>query len=95
MNDTTITLEPLRNALATIGLTDLLGDAYVDRRRVGVRYGEISRVAARFGLEFKHRDGNVYGALKLEPVSTTPGPVLRIVTRSDHAAVHGSKRRAA
>ena len=62
MNDTakTPTLEPLRTALATIGLADLL-TAYVTRERVGVRYNEISRAAARFGLEFKHENGNLYG----------------------------------
>lgn len=93
MNDTITTLEPLRAALASINLSDLLTD-FVARERIGVRYGEISRAAARFGLEFKHRDGNIYGALKLEPVSTDPAPVLRLITRSDVAAVHGSRRAA-
>ena len=96
MNDTatTHTLEPLRTALETIDLADLL-TGYVTRERVGVRYREISRAAAPFGLEFKHEHGNVYGRLKLEPVDNTPAPVMRIVTRSDVAAVYGSKRRAA
>ena len=78
-------LEPLRSALAAIGLADLL-ETYVARERVGVRYCEIARVAADFGLEFKHEHGNV---------DNIPAPALRIVTRSDVAAVYGSKRRAA
>ncbi len=93
-NTTTPNLEPLRNALTTIGLSDLL-TGYVARERVGVRYTEISRAAARFGYGFRHENGNVYGALKLEPVDLTPAPVLRLITRSDHAAVTGSRRRAA
>ena len=94
MQDTTPTLEPLRTALEQIGLEDLL-TGYIARERVGVRYQEISRAAEQFGLEFKHRDGNVYGALMLVPISTTPAPVMRMITRSDHAAVVGSKKRAA
>ncbi len=93
MNDITPTLEPLRTALATINLADLL-TGYVARERVGVRYAEISRTAAQFGLEFRQLDGNVYGPVTLASVSTTPGPVLRLITRSDVAAVHGSKRAA-
>ena len=89
MNDTT----PLKTALEQINLGDLL-DGYVARERVGVRYTEIARVAEQFDLEFKHRDGNVYGALMLVPVSTTPAPALRLITRSDHAAVVSSKRAA-
>ncbi len=85
----------LETALATIGLADLLGPDFIARRRIGVRYREIAAAAARFGYGFRHEFGNVYGALKLEPVDPTPAPVLRLITRSDHAAVHGSKRRAA
>ena len=89
MQDTT----PLETALKQINLADLL-TGYVDQRRVGVRYQEIARVAEQFGLEFKHEGGNVYGALRLVPVSTTPAPTLRLITRSDHAAVHGTWRSA-
>ena len=89
MNDITL----LKTALEQIGLADLL-TGYVARERVGVRYAEISRAAAPFGLEFRHRDGNVYGRVKLAPINTTPAPTLRLITRSDHAAVHGSRRAA-
>ena len=87
MKDTT----PLRAALAAIDLADLL-DGFAARARVGVRYLEIERAAARFGLRFAHEGGNVYGRLTLVPVSTTAAPKLRVVTRSDVAAVHGSRR---
>ena len=93
MQNTTHTLEPLRTALEQIGLADLL-TTYVARERVGVRYTEIARAAEQFDLEFKHEGGNVYGALQLVPVSTTPAPALRLITRSDHAAQVSSKRAA-
>ena len=48
MNDITLLKTALR-----IGLADLL-TGYVARERVGVRYAEISRAAAPFGLEFRH-----------------------------------------
>ena len=89
MNDTT----PLKTALEQINLEDLL-TGYVARERVGVRYQEIARVAEQFDLEFKHEHGNVYGRLQLVPVSTTPAPALRLITRSDHAAQVSSKRAA-
>lgn len=66
MNDTT----PLKTALKSIGLADLL-------------------------TGFRHKGGNVYGRLQFVPIDNTPAPVLRLVTRSDVAAVHGSKWRAA
>lgn len=84
----------LEQALATIGLSDLLTD-FVAHERVGCRYTEISRAAEKFGYGFKHEHGNVYGKLRLEPLDPTPTPVLWIITRSDVAAVYGSKRRAA
>ena len=93
MNNTTPDTEPLRTALEQINLADLL-TGYVDQRRVGVRYQEISRAAAQFGLTFAHEHGNLYGRLQLGPVSTTPAPTLRMITRSDHAAVHGTWRSA-
>lgn len=96
MNDTTQTpAHPaeLEAALVQLGLSDML-DGYVARARVGVRYLSIERLAARHGYRIAHEDGNVYGRVRLEPISTAPTPRLRLVTRSDVAAVHGTRRAA-
>lgn len=103
MNDTTPTQPPaeLTAALGHLGLTDLL-DGYIDPKRVRARgYHGVEFLARRNGYTLKHEGGNIYGklklepiSLKLEPISTAPSPHLRIVTRSDVAAVHGSRRAA-
>lgn len=86
---------PLADALESIGLADLL-DGYIARERIGVRYREIERAAQRFGYAFKHEDGNVYGRLQLAPIApAAPAPVVHLITRSDHAAVYGSRKRVA
>jgi len=84
----------LETALASIGLADLL-DGFIARNRVGVRFNQIERAAAQLGYEFKREHGNIYGRLRLVPAAATPAPVMRLVTRSDHAAVHGGRRQRA
>jgi len=81
----------LAEALAAIGLADIL-DNFVARSRVGTRYLEIERAAARFGYEFRHEHGNLYGRLRLVRDVATPAPKLRVITRSDEAARCGSRR---
>jgi len=94
MNHTSKHPAELETALANIGLADLLDD-YIARARVGVRFLEIERAAAKFGYEFRREHGNIYGRLWLVPTTTTPTPVMRLVTRSDVAAVHGGRRQRA
>lgn len=82
----------LEAALTQLGLRDLL-DGFIARKRVGVRFNELERYAAQYGYEFKREHGNIYGRLMLVLTVPVPTPVLRLVTRSDVAAVHGSRRR--
>lgn len=85
----------LTETLARMGLSDLL-DGYVAPERVR-RWGFLSveRFAASHGYAFAREHGNIYGKLMLAPISTAPAPALRIVTKSDVAAVYGTRRRAA
>lgn len=80
----------LETALASIGLSDLL-DGYVARERVGVRFLALERFAQQHGYEFRREHGNLYGRLQLVPAAAAPAPVMRLITRSDHAAVHGDR----
>lgn len=82
----------LETALVSIGLADLL-DGFIARERVGIRFLSIERAAAKFGYEFEREHGNVYGRLQLVPIEASPMPMLRLITRSDHAAVHGGRHR--
>ncbi len=84
----------LETALASIGLADLL-DGFIARTRVGIRFNQLERAAAKFGYEFKREHGNIYGRLQLVPIAASPMPVIRLITRSDHAAVHGGRYRRA
>lgn len=84
----------LTKALATIGLAHLL-DNYVARPPVGTRYLEIERAAAKSDLRFDYEHGNIYGRLCLVPATSTVAPKMRLITKNDHAAVFGSKRRVA
>lgn len=93
--DSTVHPAELEVALASIDLGDLL-EGFIARERVGVRYRELERAAQRFGYAFKHEHGNAYGRLWLVPSApVTPAPVMRLITRSDHAAVYGSRKRVA
>ncbi len=81
--------------LERLGLADLLND-YVDRSRVHavVNVSSLEIAVQRWGYRIEREDANVYGRLRLVPAPTTPAPVMRLVTRSDHAAVYGSRRAA-
>lgn len=83
----------LTTYLERLDLTDLL-TGYVDRRVVHARINvaTLEVVVQRWGYCVAREGGNVYGYLMVTPA--TPAPVMRIVTRSDVAAVHGSKRAA-
>lgn len=84
----------LETALASIGLDDLL-DGFIARKRVGVRFNQLARFAQQYGYEFAREHGNIYGRLRLVPAAATSAPVMRLVTRSDHAAVHGGRHQRA
>ncbi len=94
MNNTTHP-ETFRETLERMGLADLLETFIAPKRGRRWGFNEVERFARQNGYVFVREAGNVYGALKLVPA--TPAPVLRIITRSDHAAVFPSRhnRRAA
>jgi len=94
MDHTTEHPTDLEAALTQLGLSDLLG-GYIARERVGVRFLMLERLAARHGYRFEREQGNVYGRLRLVPSTTTPAPMMHMITRSDHAAVHGGRPRRA
>lgn len=80
--------------LERIRLADLL-DGYIARERVGIRFVKLERIAEQHGYRFEREHGNLYGKLMLVPIPPAPTnpPVMRVITRSDHAAVHGSRLR--
>jgi hypothetical protein len=85
----------LVETLERMGLSDLL-EGYIAPERVR-RWGflAVERFAASHGYAFAREHGNIYGKLHLTPAPTTPAPLMRLVTRSDVAAVYGSRPRAA
>ncbi len=93
--DNTAAVHPaeLVATLARLGLEDLL-TGFIARERVGIRFLKLERVAAEYGYQFDREHGNLYGKLGLIP--TPPAPkqaIMRLITRSDHAAVHGPRTR--
>ena len=95
MDDTASHPAALTATLERMGLGDVL-DGYIAPERVR-RWGflDVERFAAKYGYEFKREHGNLYGRLHLVlTAATVQAPVMRLVTRSDVAAVHGSRQRA-
>ncbi len=82
--------------LARLGLGALL-NGYVDRNRVHavVNVSSLEIAVQRWGYRIDREGGNVYGCLRLVPDAPAAPLRLRIVTRSDHSAVYGTRRRAA
>jgi hypothetical protein len=95
MKDTTDHPAVLVETLERMGLSNVL-TGYVAPERVR-RWGFLSveRFATSHGYAFARRDGNIYGALRLVPAVAASAPLMRLVTRSDVAAVYGSRPRAA
>ena len=94
MNDSTKP-ETFAETLACMDLADLL-ETFIEPERVR-HWGflEVERFAAEHGYVFVRESNNVYGALMLVLAgAAAPAPVLRIITRSDHAAVYGTRRAA-
>ncbi len=89
------TPETFLETLERIGIT-AAPKAYIDPQLVR-RWGylEVDAFVRANGHQFIREHGNVYGRLKLVPLEpAAPAPVLRLITRSDHAAVTGSRRAA-
>jgi hypothetical protein len=95
MNDTAHPAA-LAETLEHLGLSEML-TGYIKRQDVTrrVSWHEFERFAQGLGYRVRLEHGNLYGRVGLERISTTPAAKLRLIVRSDHAAVHGSKRRAA
>lgn len=83
--------------LERMGLADVL-DGYVAPERVR-RWGflKLEQYALEHAYHFDREFGNIYGKLMLVPIPPAPlkPAIIRLITRSDHAAVHGGRRRAA
>jgi hypothetical protein len=84
---------PLTNVLAQIGVPEML-ETYVPRQHVTrrVSWAQFERFVQSHGYEVKRENGNIYGKLMLVPTSSVVAPVMRLITRSDHAAVYGGAR---
>lgn len=93
MHDTTAP-EAFIATLEHLGIADAL-QGYIAPERVR-RWGclEVEAFAQEHGYCFARENGNLYGKLMLVPVEATaaPAPVLRVVTRSDVAAVYPSRK---
>jgi hypothetical protein len=83
----------LVETLERIGLTEMLS-GYVPRAHIvrRVNWHEFERYVRAQGYQVALENGNLYGRVGLRPA--TAAPKLRVVTRSDVAAVHGSRRAA-
>jgi hypothetical protein len=94
MNDTakhpatlTATLEHLAQAEM---LTGYAPRQHVTRR---VSWREFVRFVEGQGYAVVTERGNIYGRVAVRPAAPTiPAPRFHVITRSDHAAVHGSRR---
>lgn len=86
---------PSVETLECLGLADLL-DGYIARERVSIRFLQLERFAHEHGYQFDREHGNIYGKPMLVPTPpAAPQVIIRLITRSDHAAVHGSRTRRA
>ncbi len=85
--------ETFSATLAHYGWTEAL-TGYIPRDQITskVSWQDFARVANSFGYRIVTEAGNVYGKIGLRLPVTRPAPKLRVITRSDHAAVYGGKR---
>jgi hypothetical protein len=84
----------LTATLERLGLSEML-TGYVPRAHVTrrVSWREFTRFVEGQGYEVVTERGNIYGKITLHPAApTAPAPRFHVITRSDHAAVHGSRR---
>lgn len=95
MHDTTAPVA-LTDLLERLGASEMLM-GYVKRQHIyrRVSWYSFERFVDKQGYRITLEDNNLYGRVRLERISTTPTPKMRLITRSDHAATFGSKRRAA
>lgn len=97
MNTTPEHPSTLTATLERLGLTEMLG-GYLPRQHVTrrVSWQEFTRFIESQGHEVVTERGNIYGKVGVRPaVPAAPVPALRVITRSDHAAAFGSRRRVA
>lgn len=87
--------QTLIETLERMRLSDLLNGYVAPERVRRWNFLDVQRFAAEYSYEFAYEGGGVYGRLMLVPVTLHPVPPLRIITRSDHAAVHPSRPRRA
>lgn len=93
--ETTTHPAALTETLERMNLSDLLEGFVAPERVRRWNFSAVERFVQAHGYSFKRRDNNVYGALMLERTVAAPSPKMRMITKSDHMATYGSKRRAA
>jgi hypothetical protein len=96
MDTTTDHHAALVNTLEHLGLSEML-TGYVPRAHVTrrVSWQEFTRFIEGQGYEIVKEGGNIYGRVGVRPAASSTAPKMRVVTRSDVAAVYGSRPRAA
>jgi hypothetical protein len=83
----------LTATLEHYGLSEVL-TSYIPRQHITrrVSWCEFAAFVKSQGYEIVTEGGNIYGRVGVRPASTAKAPVLRMVTRSDVAAVYGGGR---
>jgi hypothetical protein len=84
----------LTATLAHLGLTEVL-TGFIPRQHVSrrVSWREFTRFVEGQGYTVVTERGDIYGRVGVRPAApAAPAPLLRVVTRSDVAAVYGSRR---
>jgi hypothetical protein len=82
----------LTATLAHYGLFAAL-TGFIPRQQVTCRvsWREFAAFVKLQGYEIVTEGGNLYGKVGIRPVQTAKVPVMRLITRSDVAAVYGSR----
>ncbi len=80
--------------LEQINASDALTD-YIDPKRLTrrVSFIDLELFLAEHGYKIERQDGNVYGFMMIVKTDPQAMPAFRLITRSDHAAVYGSRGR--
>jgi hypothetical protein len=83
----------LKATLEHYGLSEVLS-GFIRRQHIvrRVSWREFVQFVESQGYEIVTEDSNIYGRVGIRPAQTAKAPVMRMVTRSDVAAVHGSRR---
>ena len=87
-----ITAQALRSQFAQINAAEVM-DTHIDPKRISLRtdMATLEAYLRRHGWMIERKNGNIYGFIRIVPAKPNVVPTLRLITRSDHAAVVGSR----